>query len=147
MGEFVCNSLAAIGRGVGFAVVVWGAGRIVIELLGQAEDPGVSLGTVLKIGGLIITPLIGAIGILWRLHLGNNKTTDERLSKSEVKNEELQNDLVKVKTEVGRVDGRQQGIEAMCNVTMRTVHNAIAGRPYEEPDIDVNDSGEFEARK
>ena len=103
-------------------------------------EPGVSLATVLGIGGTIVTTLLGAIGILWRLHLGNNKATDERLTKSEAKNEELQTEIVDVKTELGRVDGRQQGIEDLCHATLRTVHNAASGKPFEDPGIDVSDS-------
>ena len=68
--------------------------------------------------------LTSAIGYLWRANLNNHKGTLVKLEECEKRDEKNQGAMLTLTEKVGRLEGRQEGVEALSRSVLREIADA-----------------------
>ena len=69
--------------------------------------------------------LSGAIGVLWKVVSANYKDTKVKLDKCEEGHTETNTRLLEISREVGKLEGRQSGVEALSQSVLNQIHTSI----------------------
>lgn len=78
-----------------------------------------------QIGGIIVTALVGVIGVLWNILLKVNKDKTQRLIKHEAKEEKFHADMRELSSSVSRLEGEKVGEHRGIEKIVESVTNAI----------------------
>lgn len=82
----------------------------------------------LTASGAIATFFAGAVTVLWRVIEKYHQNVQLKATELDEKNTKLNSEMHDVKHQVGLLQGRQDGIEKTCELTLSAVRNAILDR-------------------
>ena len=90
-----------------------------------AQEAAANTTTLFTAVSAVATVFGGAIAVLWRVIESHQRVMKSRAERLEGENTTLNSDMQDIKHKVGVLEGRQQGIEDTCELTLQAVRDAI----------------------
>lgn len=80
-----------------------------------------------QLGAVALASLSGVIAILWKMIVKDRVETKERADALSEEVKDSKDKIIELSEQVGRVQGRQEGVEHMAASVLEEVRSAIGG--------------------